>query len=79
MAEENSSTIRSRSHALIEELRSIVNTADIAAVEDTVAIAVRENRLLRSKRAAEFIEPRADSAPTGIAPISSGRKARVAS
>jgi DNA-binding CsgD family transcriptional regulator len=80
MAEENSSTIRSRSHALVEELRSIVNKDDIAAVEHTVAIAVRENRLLRSKRHAEFIQPSADSAPIGIAQMfSSGRKARVPS
>jgi hypothetical protein len=80
IAEENSSTIRSRSHALVEELRSIVNKDDIAAVEHTVAIAVRENRLLRSKRHAEFIQPSADSAPIGIAQMfSSGRKARVAS
>jgi two-component system nitrate/nitrite response regulator NarL len=80
MAEENSSTIRSRSHALIEELRSKVKTDEIAAVEHTVAIAVQENRLLKSKRPAEFIMPRVDSEPIGIArKFSSGRKARVAS
>jgi DNA-binding NarL/FixJ family response regulator len=80
MAEENSCTIRSRSHALIEELRNIVQTHDIEAVEHTVAIAVQENRLLRSKRPAEFIKPSADSATKGIArTFSLGRKARVAS
>lgn len=47
MAEENSCTIRHRSHALVEELRSIVKTDDIEAVEDDVAIRVQENELLR--------------------------------
>jgi two-component system nitrate/nitrite response regulator NarL len=80
MAEENSSTIRSRSHALIEELRNTVKPDDIAAVEDTVAIAVQDNRMLKSKRPAEFIKPSVDSAPIRIARKSSlGRKARVAS
>jgi hypothetical protein len=80
MAEENSCTIRSRSHALIEELRSIVKTDDIAALEHRVAIAVQENKLLRSKRSAEFVNPSADSATKGIArTFSLGSKARVAS
>jgi DNA-binding NarL/FixJ family response regulator len=80
MAEENSSTIRSRSHALVEELRSIVNEDDIAAAEHTVAIAVQKNRLLTSKCAAEFIQPSRDSAQRGTArKVSSGRKVRVAS
>jgi DNA-binding NarL/FixJ family response regulator len=57
MAEENSSTIRSRSHALVQELRSTLKTDGIASVEDRVAIAVQENKLLRTKRPAEFIEP----------------------
>jgi two-component system nitrate/nitrite response regulator NarL len=80
MAEENSCTIRSRSRALIEELRSTVKTDDIAAVEQTVAIAVEENSMLKSKHPAEFIKPSVDSVPIRIARKSSlGRKARVAS
>jgi DNA-binding NarL/FixJ family response regulator len=80
MAEENSGTIRSRSHALIKELRSIVNEDDIAAAEHTVAIAVQKNRLLTSKCAAEFIKASRDSAHRGTArKVSSGRKVRVAS
>jgi hypothetical protein len=80
MAEKNSSTIRSRSHALVEERRSTVRTDDITVVENTVAIAVQKNRLLKSKCAAEFIKPSVNSAPKGIAPkSSSGRKVRVAS
>jgi hypothetical protein len=75
IAEENSSTIRSRSHALVEKLRSSVKTDDIAALEHRVAIAVQENKLLRNKRPAEFMNPSADSATKGIArTFSSGRK-----
>jgi hypothetical protein len=40
MAEEISGTIRRRSHALVEKLRSSVKTDDIAALEHRVAIAV---------------------------------------
>jgi two-component system, NarL family, nitrate/nitrite response regulator NarL len=61
MAEENSGAIRNRSHDLAEELRSAVKSADIEAVEHRVAVAVRENRLLKSKRPAEFIKSDADS------------------
>jgi len=80
MAEENSCTIRTRSHALLDELRSGGTTDELAAVEHTVAIAVQENKLLKSKRAAEFIKPSVDSAPIGTArKFSSSRKVRVAS
>ena len=65
---------------LVDELRSRVTTDEIAAVEHTVAIAVQENKLLKGKRAAEFMNPSADSATKGIArTFSLGRKARVAS
>jgi two-component system, NarL family, nitrate/nitrite response regulator NarL len=80
MAEENSCTIRHRSHALVEKLRSTLKTDDIEAVEHSVAIGVQENELLRSKRPAEFIKPSTDSVPRGIArEFSTGRKAKVAS
>jgi DNA-binding NarL/FixJ family response regulator len=80
MAEENSGTIQRRSHALVEELRNTVTTDEIAAVEHTVAISIQENRLLKSKRPAEFIKPSVDSVPIGTArKVSLGRKARVAS
>ena len=80
MAEENSCTIKQRSHALVEELRSAVKMDDIKALEENVAIGVQANDLLISKRPAEFIQPSRDSAHRGIArEFSSGRKARVAS
>jgi DNA-binding CsgD family transcriptional regulator len=61
MAEENSCTIRHRSRALVGELRSMVKTDDIEAVEHSVAIGVQENKFLRSKRPVEFIKPSVDS------------------
>jgi two-component system, NarL family, nitrate/nitrite response regulator NarL len=67
MAEENSCAIRHRSHALVEELRSIVTADEIDAVEESVAIGIQENKLLRSKRPAEFIKPRSDSGAWGAA------------
>ena len=79
MAEENSCTIGHRSHALVEELRSTVKTDEIEAVEHNIAIAVQENKLLRSKRPAEFIQPSTNSAPRAIARKFSRNKARVAS
>ena len=80
MAEENSCTIRHRSRALVEELRSIMKTDDIEAVENSVAIMVQENKLLRSKRPAEFIERSTNSAPRAVArEVSVGDKAKVAS
>src|SRR4029077_12411692 len=80
MAEEKFGAIRSRSRALIEELRSTVKTDDIAAVEHTVAIAVKENSMLKSKRPAEFIKPNPDSPSRGIKRgFSKSEKAKVAS
>ena len=63
MAEENSGTIGRRSHALVEELRGTVKIEDIEGVEQRVAAGVQQNKLLRSKRPAEFIRSSADSAP----------------
>jgi two-component system nitrate/nitrite response regulator NarL len=67
MAEENSCTIRHRSHALVEELRSIVKADEIDAMEESIAIGIQENKLLRSKRPAEFIKPRSDLGAWGAA------------
>jgi len=67
MAEQNSRTIRSRSHGLVKELRSTVKTDDVAAVEHRVAIAVQENKLFRSKRPAEFINQTTGSVSRRIA------------
>jgi DNA-binding NarL/FixJ family response regulator len=80
MAEENSGTIRHRSRALVEELRSTVETDDIEAVEHKVAIRVQQNELLRCKRPAEFIRSSADSPRLG-APreFSTGSKSKAAS
>ena len=61
MAEENSAAIEQRSRALLEKLRSTLKTDDIEAVEQMVAIWVQGNKLLRSKRPAEFISTSTDS------------------
>jgi two-component system, NarL family, nitrate/nitrite response regulator NarL len=80
MAEENSCTIRHRSHALVEELRSRLTADDIEAVEQSVAIGIQGNELLRSKRPAEFITPSTDSEPRGRAgTFLVGKKVRAAS
>jgi two-component system, NarL family, nitrate/nitrite response regulator NarL len=80
MAEENSFTIRQRSHALVEDLRRIVKAGDIDAVEESVAISIHENKLLRSEHPAEFINPRANSEAWGAARMSyAGAKDKVAS
>jgi Sel1 repeat-containing protein len=70
MAEENSSTIRHRSHALAEELRSIVKADDIDAIERSVTIGIQENKLLRSECPAEFIKPSLNSEPGETALLS---------
>jgi hypothetical protein len=54
MAEENSAAIEQRTRALLEKPRSTLKTDDIEAVEQMVEIWARENKLLRSKRPAEF-------------------------
>ena len=80
MAEENSGTIGHRSHDLVEELRSAVKTDEIEAVEHSIAVAVQENKLFKSKRPAEFIQASTNSAPRAIArELSRGNKAKVAS
>jgi hypothetical protein len=80
MAEENSSTIRRRSRALVEELRSTLKTANIEAVERNVAIEVQQNEFLKSKRPAEFIKPSAKSVSLGtIQGFSIDSEAKVAS
>ena len=77
MAEENSGTIRHRSRSLVDELRSTVRRDDIDAVEHSVAIGVHENKLLSSKRPAEFIKPEANAATARE--FSTGIKVKVAS
>ena len=79
MAEENSGMIGHRSHDLVEELRSAVKTDEIEAVEQSIAAAVRENKLFTSKRPAEFIQASTNSAPRAIARELSRNKAKVAS
>jgi len=80
MAEENSGTIGHRSRDLVKELRSIVKTDEIEAVEHTIAVAVQENRLFKSKRSAEFITKSTNSAPRAVAQqLSRGTRAKVAS
>jgi hypothetical protein len=60
MAEENSAAIEQRTRVLLERLRSTLKTDDIEAVEQMVTIWVQENKLLRSKRPAEFIRTTID-------------------
>jgi DNA-binding CsgD family transcriptional regulator len=63
MAEENSAAIALRTRALLEKLRSTLKTDDVEAVEQMVRIWVQENKLLRSKRPAEFIRTSTDPGP----------------
>jgi two-component system nitrate/nitrite response regulator NarL len=80
MAEENSAAIEQRTHSLLEKLRSTLKADDIDAVERTVAIWVQENKLLRSKRPAEFIRTTTDPGPLQMLRESSPRgKAKAAS
>ena len=79
-AEENSGTIGHRSHDLVKELHSTVKTDEIEAVEHSIAVAVQENRLFKSKRSAEFITEGKNSAPRAVArELSRGTRAKVAS
>jgi TPR repeat protein len=80
MAEENSAAIEQRTRALLERLRSTLKTDDIDAVEKMVAVWVQENKLLRSKRPAEFISTNSDSGLLQMLRDSSSRgKAKAAS
>ena len=80
MAEENSAAIEQRTRALLEKLRSTLKIDDIEAVEQMVGTWVQENKLLRSKRPAEFISTSADSGPLQMLRDSSPRgKAKAAS
>lgn len=63
VAEENSCELGHRSRALVEQLRSTVKTDDLEALEQNVAIAVKNNKLFTNKRPAEFIKWSADSPP----------------
>jgi two-component system, NarL family, nitrate/nitrite response regulator NarL len=63
VAEASSSELGHRSRALVEQLRSTVNTDEIEALERNVAIAVKNNKLFTHKRPAEFIRRSADSPP----------------
>ena len=80
MAEENSGAIEQRSRALLEKVRSTVKKDDVDAIEQMVATWVQENKLLKSKRPAEFISTSADSRPLQILRESSPHmKAKAAS
>jgi hypothetical protein len=61
LAEENSGTIRHRSRVLVEKLRSTVKPDELEVAEQRVATRVQENKLLRSKRPAEFIKSGTES------------------
>ncbi len=61
MAEESSGELGQRSRALVEQLRSTVESHEIEALENRITIAVKNNKLFKSKRPAEFIKGNADS------------------
>jgi hypothetical protein len=79
LAEENSGTIRHRSRALIEKLRSTVKPDAIEGAEHMVAMRVQENKLLRSKRPAEFIKPGTESASLRLSQVLTRSRPKVAS
>jgi DNA-binding NarL/FixJ family response regulator len=63
MAEENSSQLGHRSRALVEQLRCTVKAYEMEAMEPSIAIAVKNNKLFNSKHPAEFIQRGVDSPP----------------
>jgi two-component system nitrate/nitrite response regulator NarL len=80
MAEENSGAIEQRSRALLENVRSTLKTDDVDTVEEMVATWVQDNKLLRSKQPAEFINTNTDSGLLQMLRPSSPRtKAKAAS
>jgi two-component system, NarL family, nitrate/nitrite response regulator NarL len=67
LAEASSRELGHRSHALVEQLRNVVEAHEIEAVEQRISAAVKNNRLLQSKRPAEFIKRSAEPSTLGIA------------
>ena len=67
MAEENSHEFGHRSRILVETLRTTMKTDELEAVEQNVAIAVKNNKLLKSQSPVEFIKGRVDSPPWRMA------------
>jgi hypothetical protein len=67
VAEASSCELGHRSRALVEQLRSTVKTHEIEAMEPSIAIAVKNNKLFQSKRPAEFIKRSVDFPPRRIA------------
>jgi two-component system, NarL family, nitrate/nitrite response regulator NarL len=63
LAEANSHELGHRSRALVEQLRSTVQTFEIEDMEHRISIAVKNNKLFRAKRPNEFIQRNADSRP----------------
>jgi hypothetical protein len=63
VAEASSCELGHRSRALVEQLRSTVKTDEIEALEQSVAIAVKNNKLFTNKRPAEFIKRTPDPPP----------------
>ena len=63
VAEASSCELGHRSRALVEQLRSTVKTDEIEALEQNVAIAVKNNKLFTHKRPAEFIKRTPDPPP----------------
>jgi two-component system nitrate/nitrite response regulator NarL len=62
VAEENSGEFRDRSRVVVEQLRSTVKTEELEAVEENIAKAVKNNKLLKSQRPVEFIKRKPESA-----------------
>ena len=65
----DSSELGHRSRILVEQLRDGVKTNEIEAVERDIAIAVKNNKFLTSRRPAELIKRAGDSPRLQITPM----------
>ena len=61
VGEQNSCEFGHRSWAIVEKLKSTVKTDDLEALERNVAIAVTNNKILKSAHPVEFIKRSVDS------------------
>jgi hypothetical protein len=67
LADDNSRKSRHSSRSLVEQLRTTVRTEELEAVEENVANAVNNNKLLKSQRPVEFIKRKTEPASLKLA------------
>jgi two-component system nitrate/nitrite response regulator NarL len=67
LAEENSSEFGLRSRALLDQVRNIVKANEVDGLEHRVAIAVKNNKLLKSRRPVEFVKRKVSSSSLRMA------------